>query len=147
MRRPDRDTLKTAIHNHAGIVKRVAEEYGVTRATIYDWLDKADLRGELELAREDVDDDCYISLRQMIRDKDRWAIGTWLRLRGKIAPPEPDKPDWDGNKLIRTIAEEYAAMDAETAAAAEPPADARKADRNGSRADDDDGGSKPLQSA
>ena len=85
-----RAELRDIIYECGGIISDIARHFGVVRPTIYKWIDKKDLRKDLELAREEVDDECFISMREMIRDNDKWAIKTWLHLRGHLKSNSQD---------------------------------------------------------
>lgn len=46
--------LRQAMQENGGIVARIAEQFGVTRQTIYNWIDEYDLRAELAEARDHI---------------------------------------------------------------------------------------------
>ena len=81
---PSKGELKRVLEAEAGIISGVCRQLGVSRVTVGNWIDRYDLRGYLEEFRKTVDDECRMSLRAMILERDRWAIKTWMTMRGMI---------------------------------------------------------------
>lgn len=51
MARVGKRSVRKALQEHGGVVAKVAAAFGVSRQTVYTWIAKYDLRGELTTAR------------------------------------------------------------------------------------------------
>lgn len=95
--------LKKAIHKHMGNLAMVARQLGVTRPTIYAYVERYGFKEEVERAREELADLAEVALVKKLQEGDGRLIEFVLRsFRGHIYNPK-DTTAHEGEVVVRVV--------------------------------------------